>query len=331
MGVRAAILGTGYMGIGHAKRLKTAGAQVVCICNRNAASRMRFKEELQDESISEYEDFDEMLEKEEFDVLFICIPPFAQGDQFEKAAEKGIHIFIEKPIAMNTVIGERMVKAAENNHIITSVGFHMRYGEAVKKLKNLIEEGKAGRPVLFHGHWGCNSLHSPWWKNVDLCGGQIFEQAIHVYDLCRYFIGDPKFVAAIMNNQCHSNIAGYTIEDVSASISGFTNGAIASITANNCEIPDKGGADFKVVFEKVVADFTDFNHAVFTYTAETPVRTEIYESEIDPYMDEVLEFLHCVEEGKDTSCNIKEGYKSLVFVEKAVESTRMDGIKVPVH
>ena len=134
-----------------------------------------------------------------------------------------------------------------------------------------------------------------------------------------------------MNNQCHSNIAGYTIEDVSASISGFTNGAIASITANNCEIPDKGGADFKVVFEKVVADFTDFNHAVFTYTAETPVRTEIYESEIDPYMDEVLEFLHCVEEGKDTSCNIKEGYKSLVFVEKAVESTRMDGIKVPVH
>lgn len=330
MSVRTAILGAGNMGKGHAKRLREAGAQVVCVCDKNPQARRMFMAEIQDESVKEYGDFDEMLEKETFDALFICIPPFAQENQFEKAAAKGIHIFIEKPIALTTEVGKRMVKAAEVNNIITRVGFHMRQGAAVKKMKELIQSGQAGRPVLFHGHYSCNSLHTPWWINADLCGGQIFEQAIHVYDMCRNFMGDPKYTAGVMNNQCHNHIAGYTVEDVSASVSGFTNGAVASITANNCEIPGLWVGSFKVVYEKVVADFADHNHAVFTYTGEETLRSETVKSDEDPYMDEVKEFLRCIVDGTDTTCNIKEGYKSLCYVEKVVESARMDGIKMPV-
>lgn len=330
MGVKVAILGAGNMGKGHAKRLKDAGAEVICVCDKSAEAREEFRKEIQDERIREYGDFDEMLEKEEVQALFICIPPFAQDKQFEKAAEKGISIFIEKPIALTTEVGKRMVCAAEENHIITRVGFHMRQGAAVKKLKRMIAAGQTGKPVLFHGHYSCNSLHTPWWINVDLCGGQIFEQAIHVYDMCRNLMGDPKYAVGIMNNLCHSDVYGYSVEDVSASVAGFTNGAIASITANNCEIPGLWIGSFKAVYEKVTVDFMDHNHAVFTYTDEEPVRSKRVESEEDPYVDEVEEFLQCVQEGKDTSCNIKEGYKSLCYVEKVVESAKMDGCKIPV-
>lgn len=86
MSIRAAILGAGNMGKGHARRLKEAGAQVVCVCDKNPLARKMFKEEIQDESVKEYGDFDEMLEKEKIDALFICIPPFAQGNQFQKPA-----------------------------------------------------------------------------------------------------------------------------------------------------------------------------------------------------------------------------------------------------
>jgi predicted dehydrogenase len=330
MKVKAAILGAGNMGKGHAKRLKEAGAQVVSVCDKSAAARENFMTEVNDSSIKEYSDFAEMLEKEEIQALFICIPPFAQKGQFEQAAQKGIHIFIEKPIALNTEVGKKMVEAAENNGIITRVGFHMRQGAAVKKLKGLIAEGKAGRPVLFHGDYYCNSLHTPWWRNVDLCGGQIFEQAIHVYDMCRNLMGDPKYAIGLMNNLCHSNVEGYTVEDVSASLAGFTNGSIASITANNCEVPGKWTGSFKVIFENLTADFEDFNHAVFTYTNQEPVVTEKIESDEDAYVDEVKDFITCIEEGRDTECNIKEGYKSLCYVEKVVESAKMDGVKAAV-
>lgn len=330
MGVKVAILGAGNMGKSHARRLKDAGAEVLCVCDKNPEARAKFLEEVQDEGIRAYSDFDEMLEKEEVQALFICIPPFAQDKQFEKAAAKGIHVFIEKPIALTTEVGKRMVHAAEENHIITRVGFHMRQGVAVKKLKQMLIEGKTGKPVLFHGHYSCNSLHTPWWIQVDLCGGQIFEQAIHVYDMCRHLMGNPKYAVGIMNNLCHNDVYDYSVEDVSASVAGFTNGAIASITANNCEIPGLWIGSFKAVYEKLTVDFTDHNHAVFTYTGEDPVRVERVESEEDPYVDEVEEFLACIQEGKDSSCNIKEGYKSLCYVEKVVESAKMDGMKVPV-
>lgn len=185
--------------------------------------------------------------------------------------------------------------------------------------------------MLFHGHYACNSLHSPWWRNQDLCGGQVFEQAIHIYDLCRYFMGDPRHVTGLTSNICHSHIIGYTIEDVSVSIAGFTNGALASVTANNCEIPGGCSTDFKVVYENVTVDFTDYNHAVILYTAEKPVRTETVVSDEDPYMEEVKEFITCVENGRDTSCNIIEGYKSLCYVEKVVESAGLDGRKMLIR
>lgn len=328
MKLKVGILGAGGMGIGHAKRLKEAGAQVVAVCSRGTQGLENFRKEVNDASIKEYQDFDKMLEKEDMQALFICIPPFAHNGQFEKAAKKGIHIFIEKPIALNTEIGTRMVKAAEESGIITMTGFHMRHGQAVKKLKELIEEGKAGKPVLFHGDYFCNSLHTPWWRNVDLCGGQIFEQAIHVYDMCRNFMGDPKYAVGLMNNICHNHISSYTVEDVCASLAGFTTGAVASITSNNCEVPGKWIGSFKIVYEKITAEFEDYNHAVFTYTAGEPVRSEVIESEEDVYLAEVKEFVACIENGTDTSCNIKEGYKSLCYVEKVVESAKMDGAKV---
>ena len=192
MSVKAAILGAGNMGKGHAKRLLESGAQISCVCDKSRAAREAFCEEIPQENIQEYDDFDKMLDEGDFDVLFICLPPFAQDHQFERAAERGKHIFIEKPIALNTETGKRMVESAAKSGIITRVGFHMRQGAAVKKMKELIASGEAGRPVLFHGHYSCNSLHTPWWINVDLCGGQIYEQAIHVYDLCRYLMGEPK-------------------------------------------------------------------------------------------------------------------------------------------
>ena len=253
MEIKAAIPGAGNMGKSHAKRLLESGALVSCVCDRSRTARRTFIDEIQREGvqreelekeelqkkgiqqrdIEEFEDFDEMLDEGDFDVLFICLPPFAQDHQFERAAERGKHIFIEKPIALNTDTGRRMVKSAEENGIITRVGFHMRQGAAVRKMKELITSGEAGRPVLFHGHYSCNSLHTPWWINVDLCGGQIYEQAIHVYDLCRYLMGEPKFAAGVMGNVCHNHIHNYTVEDVSASFAGFTNGAVAAITANN--------------------------------------------------------------------------------------------------
>ena len=132
--------------------------------------------------------------------------------------------------------------------------------------------------------------------------------------MCRYLLGEPKYAAGVMNNICHSHISDYTVEDVSASFAGFGNGAVASITANNCEIPGTWIGKFKVVYENVTADFSDFDQA-----------------DQDPLREEDRDFLECVEKGRATSCDIGEGYKSLLYVETVVRSAKMDGVKEAVY
>lgn len=321
MAKKVAILGAGNMGKVHAKWFQEEGIEVVAICSRTQESRSDFKQHT-NLDVEEYHVFEDMLEQSEFDILCICVPPFAQTTQFERAAARKKHIFIEKPIALDTTIGKRMVNAAKEHGIITQVGFHMRYGEAVTKLNQFFSEGKTGRPVLFQAEYQCNSLHTPWWINVDLCGGQVFEQAIHLYDMARFLIGEPGSVEGKMNNLCHADNKKYTVEDVCASITMCSNGAISSITSNNCGIPGKWTAKFKAVYEKMTVEFQDFNHATFYHTGEIPVKIEEVNGTIDPYHEQIRQFVKCIHEGTDSSCNILEGYKSLAYVESVVNSAK---------
>lgn len=329
MGIRIAVLGAGGMGRKHTLRLKELGAQVVAVCDKSPEGIRAYKETVGDAEIHEYVEFDKMLQEENFEALYICLPPFAHEGQFEKAAEAKKHIFIEKPIALNTRTGKRMAEAADRAGIITCVGFHMRQSEPVKQLKKMIENNEAGNIVLFQGQYSCNSLHSPWWRRVELCGGQIFEQAIHLYDMSRYLLGEPEYVAGIMANICHKHIPDYTVEDVSASFACMKNGAVSSITANNCEVPGKWIGKFKVVCENVTAEFSDFDRAVFTYNknGET-VTKEIDDTGIDALLLEDKMFLESIAAGHDTKCNITEGYKSLCYVENVVKSAENKGGKI---
>ena len=68
-------------------------------------------------------------------------------------AEKGIHIFNEKPIALNLERGQSMVDAIEKAGVHSQVGYHMRFGKAVRRVRELMETGVAGRPTLFSANY----------------------------------------------------------------------------------------------------------------------------------------------------------------------------------
>jgi predicted dehydrogenase len=207
----------------------------------------------------------------------------------------------------------------------------MRWGAAVKKLVELIESGEAGRPVLFSGQYECNSLHTPWWRNVNLSGGQLFEQAIHLYDICRYLVAHPKSVTGIMSNTCHGHLHDYTVEDVSASIASFTNGAVASITANNCAVAGKWLEKFSVIYENVSVFFENPNKATFAFTKGNEVKYETIDELWDLKYEEVKDFISAVNVGeRNISCDFKEGYLSLCYVEAVIKSAKMDNVKTMV-
>src|SRR5205823_10140576 len=127
----------------------------------------------------------------------------------------------------------RMVETTGRAGVRTQVGFMSRFGEAVERVKGMLDSGEAGPAGLMLGKYFCNALHAPWWREKEKSGGQIVEQIIHTYDIVRYLLGEPESIFARTANLFHRDVERYTSEDVSATVITFKNGAVATVAGTN--------------------------------------------------------------------------------------------------
>lgn len=327
--IRAAVLGMGNMGRAHLGALRRMEeVEVVGLCASTTASPERYNAE-NGTSFPVYDTFARMLDEARPDVLYVCLPPFAHCGQIEAAAARGIHIFTEKPLAMDLERGRAMVEAVERAGVVSQVGYHMRFGKAVRRVRELIEAGAAGRPTLFTANYQCNSLHGDWWRDRSKSGGQIFEQVIHLYDMAWHLVGGVDRVTGFVSNLCHRDVPGYTVEDTSAVALRFENGALGTITASNNAIPGVWVGIFKVIFENMVVEFSDHNHCRITYTREGN-RVEVVDGEDTALFDENRRFIDAVLGKAAPTATIAEGFAGLQIVCAACASSDADGKPVKI-
>ena len=327
--IRVAMLGMGNMGTGHLDVLRQFDdVEPVALCSSRLEPAAQYNES-RGTAYPIYTDFDRMLDEVEFDALFVCLPPYAHCGQIEKAAAKGVHIFTEKPLALNLERGESIARAVAESGVISQMGYHMRFGKAVRRLRELVDSGVAGRPTLYSANYECNSLHVPWWRDKSKSGGQIFEQIIHLYDMAYYMMGDVELVTGFIANVCHQDVPGYTVEDTSAVSLRFKSGTIGCITASNNAIPNRWVGIIKIVYENMVAELFDHNHARFTFTKEDNRVEEVSGDDTSRY-DEDRWFIDAIQGKRPQVSSIAEGLTGLKIVSGACQSSENDGVPVRI-
>lgn len=326
--IRVAVVGMGNMGRCHAMSLSTMqDVELAALCTNHSDNAEAFKKEHGLEC-AVYSDFYEMIDVLPLDAVFICLPPFCHNGQVEAAAQKGIAVFMEKPIALDLERGASMAKAVEENHVHSQVGYQMRFGAAVRRFRELVESGESGKLTLFTASYECNSLHSPWWRNKTLCGGQVFEQVIHLYDMAQYLMGKAVDVSGRVANLVHGDIPDYTVEDTSVANILFENGALGCITGSNCAVKDQWNARFRVVCENMVADFDDCNHGRIIYTNDRAGEMEVIDGNDNVSWMEVRYFIDTLRGEKPPFATIAEGFSGLKLVSGVVTSSEHDGMVV---
>ena len=185
MKVRVGFIGTGRIAVRHMEKLaKIEDTRLVSVCDVHKKEAERVARTF---ATNCYTDYREMLEKEELEAVYICLPPFAHGEQEIMAAEKKINLFIEKPLALNLKKAYQINEAIEKNSIISSVGYVYRYSDIVNKVKTELEKRKT---ALILGYYFCPLRPVYWWRNKNESGGQIVEQTTHIFDLARYLVGE---------------------------------------------------------------------------------------------------------------------------------------------
>ena len=235
MPIKVGFVGAGKRARGHVDVLKTMeDVQITAVCDvaSEAAERMAA-----DQGARAYVDPRKMLGEEGLDVLYVSVPTFAHGEVEILAADKGIHLFVEKPVAPTMESALEMLDAVKGSDIITSVGYQLRYAGHIQQAREFLKGRTIAMAVVCR--WG--SLPStPWWRVMAQSGGQMVEQTTHQVDLLRYLVGEVEEVQAYYALRTLTDVPELDVPDVYAVNLKFTNGTVGSLSSS-CALRNGGG------------------------------------------------------------------------------------------
>ncbi len=320
--MRIAILGCGGIAARHAGAARTLGLELVGCVGRDLAKTDAFAAEHGGEA---FVDLDRMIDAAAPELLIVTLPPFVRGGEIEHAASRGLHLLVEKPLALTIEAAESIVRAADAAAVVAANGFMYRFGEAVRRWR----AADTGRVGLYQGSYHCNALHAAWWRERDKSGGQLLEQVIHQVDLIRHLMGEPDTVYAKRANLFHRDVPGYTGEDVSALVFGWDDGRLATLTASNIATPGVWAKAWSVYAERMTGTFADWNTATFVPTA-APADPQTVNGTIDVFQAQLADVAGAIRERRAPAVPLAEGLATLRLALAAARSADEGEIRCAV-
>jgi predicted dehydrogenase len=223
--LRAGVVGVGSMGARHFETVRKLGFPVVGVADGDLE---RARSVAAGTEAAAYGDWGELLQVEEIDALFVCTPPAAHDGPAIAALERGIHVFVEKPLARKLADAERIVEAADESPAVCAVGYQWR---AVSFLDD-VRKALSGQQIsLLIGRSLGPTRARPWFLDRAEGGAIMLELASHDIDLHRALAGDVVAVSAAASEVplAQSEIESPTIEDVVTLTLRFANGALSCL------------------------------------------------------------------------------------------------------
>ena len=224
--------------------------EIYALCDINEKAMKRRAEEYGVTRL--FTDVNEMVKLPELDAVSVCTWNAAHAECAIAALNAGKHVLCEKPMAMNADEARRMQEAAEKSGKLLMIGFVRRFGNDCAILKDFIDNGYFGdiyyAKATYLRRKGCPG---GWFGDKARSGGgPLIDLGVHIIDLCRYLMGNPKPVSvygATFNKLGNrSNIkskAGYisqtrenedifNVEDLATAMIRFDNGSVLQIEAS---------------------------------------------------------------------------------------------------
>lgn len=241
--MRYALIGCGRISTNHILAAKNNHLEIAAVCDilPEAMENLLAKHGLeQDSSIARYTDYIKMLDEVKPTLVSIATESGIHGEIALACIDRGIHVIIEKPMAMSMAEADLIIRRSREKHVKVAACHQNRFNVAVQKTRAALEAGRFGR--LSHGsvhvRWNRNRgyyTQAPWRGTWAQDGGCLMNQCIHGVDLLRWMLGDEvEEVYGLTRQQFHDYLEA---EDVGMAVLKFKNGAIGTIEGTTNVFP----------------------------------------------------------------------------------------------
>lgn len=325
MAVRVGFVGAGGMNSAHMKNLaQISGVKIVAVAD---PVEERATQRAADHGARAFTSWKEMLKDAPMDAMYVAVPPFAHEGQEQAAAKLGIHLFVEKPVAVDIKTARSIHGAIKRAGVIATAGFQDRYQDIVKRMHKMLEKHK---PALIMGYWIGGMPGVPWWRVKAQSGGQAVEQTIHTFDMARYLLGEVGAVHCTSSTGLMTDVPNYDVEDATCVNLQFASGLCGTIFSG-CFLkgaPGKVGLD--IWCPTVKMEYAGRSKLTITEAGKEPV---VYEVGNQFLMDIDRTFINAVK--KQDQALLKSSYadacRSLAVPLAANESIETGAVARPVE
>ena len=188
--LKVAVVGVGGISGAHIPAWKKMeDVELVALCDVRPEQMDKY------DGVNKYTDFTEMLDKEQLDILDICLPTYLHADYAIIAMDRGIHVLSEKPISLHKADVARVYGAAKRNGVQFMVAQVLRFWPEYLKLKEIVDTGVYGK--LLNGIMQRLGNHPQWswdgWMGDEARSGLTpYDLHIHDLDFMIYTFGKPE-------------------------------------------------------------------------------------------------------------------------------------------
>jgi len=233
--IRIGVIGMGGMGRGHYSNLKTIpGFEVTAISDINPEGLKDFPER-------KFQSGGELIGSGLADAVVIATPHFDHTPLAVAALEKGLHVLVEKPVAVHVNDARRMADAHRDKSRAFGAMFNMRSNPLWRKVKGLVDSGEIGAVRRFEWtltDWFRSNAYyaSAGWRATwaGEGGGILLNQCPHNLDLLQWILGLPKRITA------HAYFGKYhpiEVEDEVTAFLEYENGMTGTLVMSTGEAP----------------------------------------------------------------------------------------------
>ncbi|MDJ1494910.1 Gfo/Idh/MocA family oxidoreductase [Cytophagaceae bacterium DM2B3-1] len=155
------------------------------------AEKWKKQYKIPDKNIYNYQNFDQIANNPDIDVVYVVLPPSMHAEYTIRAAKAGKHVFCEKPMAMTVAECESMIKACKDNKVKLAIGYRCQHDPNTREYMRFAKEktfGKVQMVACGAGYFDPRTDH--WKQKKALGGGVMYDMGVYALQGARLATGE---------------------------------------------------------------------------------------------------------------------------------------------
>jgi predicted dehydrogenase len=277
-----------------------------------------------------YDQLDEFLESNTVDAIYIALPNDMHAAFTERAAQAGVHVLCEKPIAGTAAEAERMVAACERAKVKLMIAYRLHFEPANLSAVELIRRGAIGEPRFFSSVFSMQVTPENTRTKRARAAGPLRDIGIYQINAARYLFRDEPVEALAATATKRGDSRFREIDEQVSAILRFPGERLAQLT---CSFGAYAHSSYEVVGTtgslRVSPAFSEASDLILEIEVNGKTKSRTF-AKRDQVAPELEEFAACIREDRNPQPSGREGLADLRVIE-AIDAAVRQGGRVPVE